>query len=148
MLEMFDWHLMVSGRRILATSDNPLLLWVEQPNRFMGVGVGTADAIVFPIDSRRLLLLTRDRTGVSLQFDLTRVMAKGTNGYLLGHSKEWVFHDPRIAPFDPQELAPTSRGSFMINSEEVREPGDAWRLVSDLFFKTRGAYFGQPGEEE
>lgn len=148
MLEMFDWHLLVSGKRILATSDNPLLLWVEQPNQFMGVGVGTADAIVFPLDSRKLLLLTRDRTGVSLQFELTRSMAKGTNGYLLGHSKEWVFHDPRSSPFDPEDLTPQSRASFMINNDEVREPGDAWRHVSDLFFKAQDAYFGESEEGE
>ena len=142
MLEMFDWHLIVSGKRTLATSDTPLLLWVEQPNRFIGVGIGTADAIVFPLDSRKLLLLTRDKTGVSLQFALTRVMAKGTNGYLLSHSKEWVcstthaFHPsiPRISPSK-------SRGSFMINNEEVREHGDAWRHVSESLLQDPGRLF-------
>lgn len=148
MVEGFDWHLMASDRRLLATSDHPLLLWTDHPNRFMGVGIGTADALVLPLDSRKLLLLTKDRMGVSTEIPLARFMAKGTNGYLLGHSYEWVFHDPRISPFEPDDLAPHRRAAFTINGKEVREPGDTWKVFSDVFYKTQDAYFGDSAEEE
>jgi len=147
--EGYDWHLMESDRRVLATSDHPVLPWKSQPERFLGMGVVNADAIVLPIDSKKLLLLTSERHGVSLRFPLSRAQARETNGYLVAHSNEWVFHDPRItAPFNPDELTPQTRPTFVINNEEVREPGEAWNVISDLFYKTQYAYFGHPTEEE
>ena len=136
----FIWHMMTNDRRVLATSDRPVMYWVHEPTPFMGVGVGSADEVYMPIDSRRMLAITRDTAIDSAVLPLSRQAAKQMNRYLLDTSYEWIFHDPRVSLFDPDELAPQRRPAFNINNREIHKPGDSWRYLAEFLEGTDGIY--------
>lgn len=127
----FVWHLFESNKRVLATSDRPVLYWVHNPDPMRGVGLATADEVYMPIDSRRLLGLSRQRDLPSSLFPLSRLHAKQMNRHLLAYSYEWVYHDPRVKLFTSSDLDLKPRPAFMINSQEIYGPGDSWQYMAE-----------------
>jgi Protein of unknown function (DUF4238) len=132
----FVWHLFESHKRVLATSDRPVLYWVHKPSPLRGVGLATADEVYMPVDSRRLLGLSREPDLPSSSFPLARMHARQMNRHLLAHSYEWVYHDPRVKLFTPSDLDIKPRPAFMINSQEIYEPGDSWQYISEWIKRT------------
>lgn len=127
----FVWHLFESDKRVLATSDRPVMYWVNEPDPLRGVGLGTADDVYMPVDSRKMLGLTRDRRLESSKLSLPRAIARQMNRYLLAYSYEWVYHDPRVRLFTPADLEVDRRPAFKINDRDVFESGDSWKHVSE-----------------
>jgi hypothetical protein len=73
------WSLLRAGDAAFLTSDAPVALWSAPDVRHFGVGVGTAQEIVFPIDRKRALLLSHASQHGEVAADATPEMVKSLN---------------------------------------------------------------------
>lgn len=104
----------------LVTSDRPVLLLSDELDReeWRGLGVGTADSIVFVLDRHRLLLMRHpDEQNVDAVIDVSPRLASFVNIRLANGARRWVFHQPDDeplggVPFDPQPPATSGRSPW------------------------------------
>lgn len=146
---MRPWNLVVFSKKRLLTSDTPISL-VPHPSAppFMGVGLGNAYCILFPI-SRRVGLMLADpqevlNTGRSAEMVLagksdfrkggTTALAKLFNTNAIANSRMNIFHHPDDGDLVPAQL-PQARRSTMVAEgleELIAELAEQDGLASDL----------------
>jgi len=87
----------------LLTADRPVVLLEKQDpsEAWRGVGLGTADAIVYPIDRRRLLIMRHlDPAFSEGVIDIDAGFARKLNIAVANHARRWIFHHPDDEPLD------------------------------------------------
>ena len=117
------WILFRFDKGSLITSDTPVSLVSRQPDRnpYMGIGLETADEIVFPLSRKAGIIMTHPRElfgvrgardqVIAGKFDRLKPhssvnVAKGFNSLTIHNSYEWLFHHPKDSHLVPQDLPP------------------------------------------
>ena len=96
----------------LLTSDRPIVL-LQQPGRrkpWEGVGLGTADMIVFVLDRNRALVMQQPepehKEGIAT---VSAAFARQLNAQVANHARRWVFYHPDDNPLDGVPFNPNPR---------------------------------------
>jgi hypothetical protein len=100
----------------LLTSDRPIVLLKRHApaESWRGVGVGTADQIVFALDRHRVLIMSQpDAARVEGVMDVSAGFVERLNVAIANRARRWLFHHPDDKPLDgiPFNPNPKSRSS-------------------------------------
>jgi hypothetical protein len=95
-----DWHVLVSDTPALLTSDAPVTLWrrPSERSRVEGVGVQTADEILFPISPRTALLLVPATGRQERVIPMDDALVARINTRVALRARRWIFHTPDTTP--------------------------------------------------
>lgn len=127
-----QWHMFEAKSRAFVTSDHPIAYRRNKPDPFSGIGLETADEVWFPIDSQHLLVLARpDTLPDERVIQVTPAQVKDINSMLASWAYDWVFHDPRIAPFKSIGL-PKQRPLAYINQTPIHGHEDIVKAVREM----------------
>lgn len=126
-----DWVLLERKRTpFFFTSDHPIVFWQDpsNPNVNLGVGIGTADEVYFPLDRQHALILGNRDFITTLLYDPKQprqivspagiVQVEQINRFVARDSYEWVFEHPDddlAAPYVPKE----KRVLYYLNDQPV-----------------------------
>jgi hypothetical protein len=99
-----------TGARFL-TSDAPVVLWSRPEQRVYGVGIATAEEILFPLDREHALCLWYPFASVAkpepnVQRQATPEIVRWINGRVANNARRCVIHHPADHPLDGLDLPP------------------------------------------
>jgi hypothetical protein len=99
----------------LLTSDRPIVLLERQnpSDAWRGIGLGTADMIVFVLDRRRALIMQHPEPGNAEGIvDVEHHHARWINTTVANRARRWIFHHPDDNPLEgiPFNPVPKKRG--------------------------------------
>lgn len=108
----------------LLTSDQPIVLWSrgEGGSKWGGIGLATAEAIVYPLDRHRALILRDpDFPQPESVMDVSVDVAHTLNAHIANKSRRWVFHHPADEPLRDitYDASRTTRGSSQEGDEGI-----------------------------
>jgi hypothetical protein len=97
------------------TSDRPVVLLERHDPKeaWRGVGLGTADAIVYPLDRRRALIMRHPDPELGEGIvDIDAGFARKLNVAVADRARRWIFHHPNDKPLDgvPFNPKPKTQG--------------------------------------
>jgi len=100
-LAVRTWQLVRFPAPILLTSDTPAVLWspsaTATPHRR---GLGGADEVRVPLDSRHALIVARRARAGEIVRDLDERHARALNRTVAEAATEWLFYDPASDPLE------------------------------------------------
>lgn len=150
-----SWHIIKSEERAFATSDRPVVLWSRpDPQRLgLGIGVATADEIYFPLDSRKVLVLTREDVGWPSVVLATSRMIKQTNVIIAHAAHEWLFHHPKHDPLKGIYISKEPTASMSVNgapfgSARMRDELDKIHRMGAALKRNRATNLGESKSHE
>jgi len=131
------WSLLVTGKRSFVTSDRPVTLWRQRThdNRQYGVGIGNAEAIYFPLDPYKLLVLGTGFDGGWRVDTPTSKEIRRINQEVAHWSQRWVLHHPdHVQPLRGLTI-PTEGPVLHINGIAVRPGVNVWNQLRRGFIE-------------
>lgn len=131
------WTLLETRKRAFVTSDRPVTLWRQrtEEDRHYGVGIITADAIYFPLDPYKVLVLGTGFDG-GWHVDIpTTSEVRHINQEVAHWSQRWVLHHPdHVRPLDGLTI-PAEGPVLHINGIAVRPGVNVWNQIRRGFIE-------------
>lgn len=93
------------------TTDRPIVLlqWPDPNDFWRGVGLGTAETVVFALDRHRVLLMRHpDPRLTEGVVDIEDAFARRLNIAIANRARRWIFHHPDDRPLDGVPFRPTN----------------------------------------
>lgn len=119
------WHLFKFDQPALLSGDHPITLYANPEHRspLMGIGIGTADEIRFPVDPSTLLVMTPEPLPEVIG-RLPHSAARHFNQLTAYHAYEFVFMHPGQDHLTGLELGPRPRPVMQVSGATDGEHSD------------------------
>jgi hypothetical protein len=101
-----QWILLRAGNAAFLSSDAPIALWSRPPFRPYGVGLATAEEIIFPVDRKHALVMVHESKHGQLAIDAPLKMVRKVNGCVAVNARRSIIHHPSDEPLEGIRLPP------------------------------------------
>lgn len=94
-LEQMSWHVLRCPAPYFLTSDHPVVFLPPRDSEgYPGLGMLTAEAIVFPIDPQHLLMMLHDDLRNNFVLDVSRDVVEACNRLVAHNCLQFTIHHP------------------------------------------------------
>jgi hypothetical protein len=124
------WVVLETTAPAFLTSDRPVTFWRDRQRRdpYTGVGLHNADAVYFPLDPRKMLVIMQGQTESWERRTPTRAEVREVNTIVANWSYRFIFHHPNHRPIEEHRLSRDSH-LLVVNGRRIGRNQNLWNLL-------------------
>lgn len=137
------WVLLECTAPAFLTSDRPVTFWRDRRrgDAAFGLGLDNADAVYFPLDPKKMLVVLQGPSDSLERRSPTRADVRKINAIVANWSYRFIYHHPNHRPVDKRILS-QSTPLIVVNGRGIRRSENLWNSIRSEILREGGGKAG------